>query len=305
MDNLLSAICPNTLAVRKQAPYLSSTTSLFCSHMNRWNRIRSAVRGAQAAIVAEPKHLTSIAPLVEDALVHLGKRPTKESIDEVEYLLTRAQEFVAKWRPSPRSSPGFIYIQPGWAQSTDEQLGEALSLLKEFRESGLPESTISDVPTTMKIFVSHSSADVDTAEALVDLIRSALNVSAKDIRCTSVDGYKLPAGADSNQQLRSEVFECQAFIALLSPASLSSIYVMFELGARWGANRYLAPVMIGGTTAGDLKAPLSAINSITGASDADMHQLVEDLAERLELAPEKPAAYGKALRAFTKSASVI
>lgn len=266
--------------------------------MNRWNRIRSAVRGAQAAIASEPKHLASIAPLVEDALAHLGKHPSKETIDEVEYLLTRAQEFVAKWRPSPRSSPGVIYIQPGWARSTDEQLGEALSLLKEFRESGLTESATSDVPTTMKIFISHSSADAKAAEALVDLIRSALNVSAKDIRCTSVEGYKLPAGADSNQQLRSEVFECQAFIVLLSPASMSSIYVMFELGARWGTARYLAPIMIDGISGGDLKAPLSAIHAINGVSEADMYQLVEDLAQRLELTPEKPAVYSKALRSF-------
>lgn len=273
--------------------------------MNRWNRIRSAVRGAQAAIASEPKQLASIAPLVEDALALLAKHPSKESIDEVEYLLTRAQEFVAKWRPSPRPTPGIIYIQPGWAQSTDEQLGEALSLLKAFRESGLTESTTSsDATTIMKIFVSHSSSDAKAAEALVELIRSALNISAKDIRCTSVEGYKLPAGADSNQQLRSEVFECQAFIALLSPASMSSIYVMFELGARWGANRYLAPIMIGGVKGSDLKAPLSAIHAISGASESDIHQLIEDLAQRIELPPEKPAVYGKALRTFTKSASV-
>lgn len=271
--------------------------------MNRWNRIRSAVRGAQAAIASEPKHLASIAPLVDDALALLAKRPSKESIDEVEYLLTRAQGFVAKWRPSPRPTPGVLYIQPGWARSTDEQLGEALSLLKEFRESGLTESTTADVPTTMKIFVSHSSVDAKAAEALVELIRSALNVSAKDIRCTSVEGYKLSAGADSNQQLRAEVFECQAFIALLSPASMSSIYVMFELGARWGANRYLAPIMIGGTKGGDLKAPLSAIHAISGTSESDIHQLIEDLALRIELTSEKPAVYSKALRVFTKSAS--
>lgn len=271
--------------------------------MNSWSRIRSAVRGAQAAIASEPKHLASIAPLVEDALAILAKRPSKEAMEEVEYLLTRAQEFVAKWRPSPRPSPGVLYIQPGWARSTDEQTGEALSLLKEFQETGLIESSTSDVPTTMKVFVSHSSADAAVAEALVELIRSALNVSAKDIRCTSVEGYKLPAGADSNQQLRSEVFECQAFIALLSPASLASIYVMFELGARWGTNRYLAPIMIGGTKGGDLKAPLSAIHAISGSSEADIHQLVEELGQRLEIAPEKPAAYSKALRVFAKSAS--
>jgi hypothetical protein len=84
---------------------------------------------------------------------------------------------------------------------------------------------------------------------------------------------------------------------------MASIYVMFELGARWGANRYLAPIMIGGIKGGDLKAPLSATHAVSGASEADIHQLIDDLSQRLELAPEKPAVYSKALKAFTKSAT--
>ncbi|AIY41983.1 ATPase involved in DNA repair [Collimonas arenae] len=275
----------------------------FLLFMNHWNRIRSAVRGAQAAIASEPKQLASIAPLIEDALIILAKRPSKEAIGEVEYLLKRAQEFVVSWRPSPRPSPGVFYVQPGWAKSTDDQTSEALSLLQEFRQSDLIESTATEVPTTMKIFISHSNADATIAEALVELIRASLNLSSKDIRCTSVDGYKLPAGADSDQQLRSEVFESQAFIALLSPVSLGSIYVMFELGARWGAGRYLAPIMIGGTKGSDLKAPLSAIHAISGTSEADIHQLVEKLAEKMDITPEKPSGYSKALRLFTKAAA--
>jgi len=37
-------------------------------------------------------------------------------------------------------------------------------------------------------------------------LRAALPLSAKDIRCTSVDGYKLAAGTNSDEQLRQEVF---------------------------------------------------------------------------------------------------
>ena len=73
------------------------------------------------------------------------------------------------------------------------------------------------------MFVSHSSVDKNTAEAFVDLLRVALRLSAKDIRCTSVEGHKLPAGTNSDDQLRQEIFEAQAFIALLSPASIQSI----------------------------------------------------------------------------------
>jgi len=166
-----------------------------------------------------------------------------------------------------------------------------------------PEAPNQDIAMGMKIFVSHSSVDAREAEALVTFIRAALNIGAKDIRCTSVHGYKLSAGADSNEQLRAEVFECEVFVALLSPSSMQSTYVMFELGARWGAKRFMVPVMIGGTTGSDLRAPLSAIHAVNGTSEADMHQLLEDLAGRLGLQLENPSVYLKALKAFAEFAS--
>lgn len=118
----------------------------------------------------------------------------------------------------------------------------------------------------------------------------------------SVDGYKLSAGADANEQLRAEVFGCETFIALLSPTSMKSIYVMFELGARWGTKRHLAPIMISGTTPSDLKAPLSGIHAISGASESDLHQLIADIGARIGQTVESPAAYTKALREFVKKA---
>jgi hypothetical protein len=123
----------------------------------------------------------------------------------------------------------------------------------------------------MKIFISHSSTNGQIAEYFVELLRSALPLKSEDIRCTSVDGYKLPAGAISDDQIKQEIFESPAFIALLSPTSMHSIYVMFELGARWGAKKYLAPIMVSGLMIEDLKPPLSAIHAISGTSDADVY----------------------------------
>ena len=224
--------------------------------------------------------------------------------DEVKYLLTKIQEFVIPWRPSPRPTPGVLYIQPNWAKSTDSQATEALALLDTLptEESVIagPEPTRKE--TIMKVFVSHSSVDKAVAEAFVELVRTALNLSSKDIRCTSVAGFKLPAGAHSNEQLRTEVFGCELFIALLSPASIKSVYVMFELGARWGTKRHLAPIMVAGTQPGDLKAPLSGIHSIDGTSESDLHQLLTEMGTELSLPVEGAATYIKALRAFVKAA---
>jgi hypothetical protein len=53
------------------------------------------------------------------------------------------------------------------------------------------------------VFISHSSADRRLARALVELLRSALNLPADRVVCTSVDGYRLPAGADTDEARRA------------------------------------------------------------------------------------------------------
>ena len=140
-----------------------------------------------------------------------------------------------------------------------------------------PSPVVQPDDSKMKVFVSHSSVDALIAEAFIDLLRSALGIKADEIRCTSVPGYKLPAGVDSNEQLRREVFESTVFVALLSPQSLQSTYVMFELGARWGAKRYFAPILVKGATASLLKQPLSGLNAVTTDSDAELHKLLHDI----------------------------
>ncbi len=56
----------------------------------------------------------------------------------------------------------------------------------------------------LKLFVSHSSEDTSIVEPLVELIRSGLNLNAEEIRCSSVDGYRLPGGADTDDLVRTE-----------------------------------------------------------------------------------------------------
>ncbi|MES2672475.1 MAG: toll/interleukin-1 receptor domain-containing protein [Pseudomonadota bacterium] len=261
----------------------------------------------QAAIESEPKHLASLRPLAGDAIEILSGVQSDQSIEDLKYIISEIQKFVMRWRPSPEPNSAVLYIQPLWARSTDDQAGEALRIIENLPPAGQLESAqISDERelSAMKIFISHSSIDKKTAESLVGLIRNSLGLSSRDIRCTSVDGYRLSAGADSNEQLRAEVFGCDAFVALLSPNSIKSIYVTFELGARWGTKKHLAPIMIGGISPSDLRPPLSGIHAINGASESEVHQLIYDLANHLNLSTEGPAVYSRSLKSFIEHASL-
>ena len=97
--------------------------------------------------------------------------------------------------------------------------------------------------TSMRIFISHSSNDVQVAKLLVELLRKALNLKCDAIRCTSVDGYRMQAGVPGDERLRTEVHEAELLIGIITPASLRSAYVMSELGARWGAGKPMIPLL--------------------------------------------------------------
>jgi hypothetical protein len=92
-----------------------------------------------------------------------------------------------------------------------------------------------DADPTIDIFISHSAADTRLAKTLIDLLLVSLPIDPKRIRCTSVNGYRLEGGAQADDQLRTEIWGAKVFIGLLTDHSISSTYVLFELGARWGA----------------------------------------------------------------------
>jgi TIR domain-containing protein len=143
----------------------------------------------------------------------------------------------------------------------------------------------------MRLFVSHSSKDRGFVESLIELLRSALNLSMSDIRCTSLPGYGLPGGANITDQLRRETLEADAFIAVVSRSSLDSIFTVFEWGARWGANKILVPVLVPGVSVRDLASPLDQLRALSSENRAEMHELIKNIASSLGAAADSPAVY--------------
>ena len=113
-------------------------------------------------------------------------------------------------------TPKFISGRPGTAQEQDYAV----------RQYAMSNGSI-------KVFISHSSRDVEIAKGLIDLLQKALHLTSNEIRCTSVDGFRIPAGASIDDTLRAEVHDSVVLIGLVTPHALASAYVIFELGARW------------------------------------------------------------------------
>ena len=141
------------------------------------------------------------------------------------------------------------------------------------------------------VFISHSARDEDIARALTELLRSALNIPHRQIRCTSLAGHGYTVGVSFNEQLRSEVKEARFFIGLITPDSIRSPYVLFELGARWGSDKELAPVLAAGAGPDLLKGPLSVLSALDCSLAGHVHQLVSDVASALGYERVSPELY--------------
>jgi len=137
--------------------------------------------------------------------------------------------------------------------------------------------------TAIEIFISHSKKDEKIAEALTELLKNALEIDPRAILCTSVEGHRLPVGVRTSDRLKEELLNAKSFVALLTPHSLSSTWVLFELGARWGLGSKLAPLLAGSLTAEKLGGPLPDINALSCTSEADLHQFVQDIAAVIDV----------------------
>jgi len=132
---------------------------------------------------------------------------------------------------------------------------------------------------------------VNVAERLVALIRAALNLPSARIRCTSVDGYRLPAGASVDEQLRTEIREVKVLVGLVTSDALESIYVVFELGARWGAGKPMIPLLTHSADTQLLRGPLAALNALSCDNRSQLHQFIDNVASALGTKADPPAAY--------------
>ena len=131
----------------------------------------------------------------------------------------------------------------------------------------------------IRIFVSHASKDRPIAKRLVEAIREAIDVKKTEIRCTSVVGYTLTGGTHTSKTLRKEISGAEVLIGLVTPNSLKSTYVLFELGAAWGLRVPTLPLIAGGFSVSDVPDPLRERHVLNLATRTGANQAMEDLCE--------------------------
>jgi hypothetical protein len=138
------------------------------------------------------------------------------------------------------------------------------------------------------VFISHSTKDAEFVNNLVDFLRVGLRLSFAKIRATSVDATQPRVGSKFNESLPNEIIESKVLIAVLSPTSIQSAYVLFELGAGWGADKEILPLLLPNLDLKQIPAPLSGLQ-IVSSNRSGLQNLLSRVGSVLEIEPE-PAA---------------
>jgi len=157
-------------------------------------------------------------------------------------------------------------------------------------------------PRPVSVFISHSARDIELVKAFVSLIISAIHLDPVEIRASSVDGSRLAGGAELSTSVRRDVMQAAAFVAILTPISIQSTWVLFELGARWGAEKPMLPLVAGGLEPDSIAGPLGMINTLECKSPSQLHQALDELAALIGAERRSPAQYASQLDALLRIA---
>ena len=132
----------------------------------------------------------------------------------------------------------------------------------------------------VKLFISHSERDERFVAPLAEWLQAGLDLGKDDIRCTSV--YPIKAGRPAPDVLKEDLRSAQVIIGLLSTNSLHSHWAQMEMGAGWVQDR-LRPIRVPGISHGDLPPPHDGLVSPGYCETASMHDLMDDIAEVLNI----------------------
>ncbi len=123
-----------------------------------------------------------------------------------------------------------------------------------------------------KIFISHAHDDSELAKAIVNLLATGLNITRKDIFCTSLKGAGIPAGEDFLSYIRDELKQAKVIILLLTENYFTSPFCIAESGASWvlqeGEECKIIPIVVPPISRSKLKTTL-AVSQSRNISDSD------------------------------------
>jgi hypothetical protein len=96
-----------------------------------------------------------------------------------------------------------------------------------------------------RIFISHSSKDVDIVTRFVDyILDNSLGISSEQVFCTSIEGLGIRSGEDFRETIKEELLRSNMVIQLISKNYKASEICLNEMGAAWVLSKKVVPFVL-------------------------------------------------------------
>lgn len=129
------------------------------------------------------------------------------------------------------------------------------------------------------VFISHSSNDSAFAEQVITLLNECIDFDGEGIVCTSTEGYGFEFGTKFERELRESIAAADVVVALISPNSLASLFCTFEMGAAWGLEKTIKPILLPDVQKSSIQRPLSSLHFLEWSNEKGWARLVREIAK--------------------------
>jgi len=150
------------------------------------------------------------------------------------------------------------------------------------------------------IFISHAVKDKDLADAFVDLMVTAMGISAENIFCSSLEGMSIPSGANFVDHIKAAIQKPKAVLALITPNYLASQFCLCELGATWAMSHNLFPLLVEPLTFEDVRGVLTGVQLTEINSATRLSEFRDQLNSTLGLTGKNTARWESKRNVFLK-----
>ena len=151
------------------------------------------------------------------------------------------------------------------------------------------------------VFISHAVKDRKLAAEMVTLIEEGIGVPEREIFCSSLKGYGIPAGKNFITYIKDQLLEPKVVVLLLTPAYFESKFCLSELGAAWIKSHAIFPVLVPPLQYSDVKDVLLGIQVIKIDDDIGYNELLETLREQVKCEVKSATKWDTKRRAFLKA----
>ena len=133
------------------------------------------------------------------------------------------------------------------------------------------------------VFLSHAAADADLAAYLASVLKLADGHPEVFVATAAGD---IPPGTDWLQVIQAKLSEADCYLVLLTPESVTRLWIWFETGAAWMSGRMMIPLTAKGLAKAMIPWPLGAQQALSLERVEEVKQLFELLGVAVALPRE-------------------